>query len=206
MREKLVIFFILGSLSAFSQINLEKTFSSSTNNSSYSKISFTSIGDRLVENKLGWGSDTLQINIFNSDYTINKSIFLDQNIVGLQGVQFKEIKYISDNLFNSDSKIEFLCELFYKDSENAYWEGVVIINEDGELLLEVEGAFLEILKQYNSNKVECVIEIDNACKLILPVKNKGIYETKIYSLPGHLPISHDLNNGSVIYSPIASNN
>jgi len=132
---KKIVFYLLATVSVIvfsqrtnAQINLEHTFEGVVNFSNgmclYSWYASV-YGD--VDFYIG-GIDENQIKLYNTDYSLYKSINLPT------GYRAMTTNFLTKNLFNNDSKIEFLA--WIENEENSK---IIIINEDGVILYEVNG-------------------------------------------------------------------
>ena len=204
MKKLLFFLVILTCYPAWSQIVLEKTISNGTENSSFWSISFSKLGNKFVENNLGWGNDTILIKIYESNYSILRNIVIEEKKLNLEEVTFKEVMYISDNLFNLDDKVEFLCQIYYREAEGEIWKGVVVLNEDAQILHKIKNGNITSKWSYNSKKMEYVQKIDESYKLIIPIKSHSGNETEIYSLPGVLPETPKLLETMDLYPAITA--
>jgi len=111
------------------------------------------------------------IKIYNSDFTIWKTLKIPRK----KGYEIPIVSTISDNLFNKDSLIEFICQ-YNMNSDPAEQKGrIVILNENGEVLLSTVGYQYQI-KSFDTKTPKLVIS--------------DMYvnqEVKVYDLPGKLP-------------------
>jgi hypothetical protein len=114
----------------YGQITLQKTYNYST-----AVVKLETLGYKY------YLMDVLasQVRIYNMDHSIFKTI----NCSVPNGYYLADIKYVSENLFNSDSQIE-LAYTYYKyvptSSSYYYIYGAKVINESGSNLLTIDGA------------------------------------------------------------------
>ncbi|NTW33199.1 MAG: T9SS type A sorting domain-containing protein [Bacteroidetes bacterium] len=138
-------------------------------------INFEVSGERYVNiNREG-----KYISIYDMNHSLVKKI--NCSSFPLQyGTYMGEVLYLSDQLFNMDSKIEFLyCFTDQTTNPNTYYTG--IYNEDGEMLFS-ESAYAMI----NINVLQQQYPIYNTregAKIILSYPNG---HAKVFSLPGRL--------------------
>ena len=83
---------------------------------------------------------SLLLKIYNENHSIYKSIQLDENEMGLTEFTKRDGFYpfaISENLFDTDSKIEFLVNIHaYTSDYSEEISNTYIINEDGTVIFE----------------------------------------------------------------------
>jgi hypothetical protein len=114
----------------YGQITLQKTYNYST-----AVVKLETLGYKY------YLMDVLasQVRIYNMDHSIFKTI----NCSVPNGYYLADIKYVSENLFNSDSQIE-LAYTYYKyvptSTSYYYIYGAKVINESGSNLLSIDGA------------------------------------------------------------------
>jgi hypothetical protein len=120
-----------------------------------------------------------QCRIYNMDHSIFKTI----NCAVPGGYYLSDIKYISESLFNSDSKIELAYTYYqYVETTSSYYYnyGSKIINENGSNILTVDGAqYLYAIKTGETSYQFFAYCFDYS---VYPEK----VWTNIYSLPGTL--------------------
>lgn len=114
----------------FSQITLQKTYNYST-----SVVKLETFGYKYYLMDV----PNSQVRIYNMDHSVFKTINCSVPI----GYYLTDIKYVSDNLFNSDSQIE-LAYTYYKyvttSTSYYYIYGAKVINESGTVLQPIDGA------------------------------------------------------------------
>ncbi|MCD6011076.1 MAG: hypothetical protein K0Q79_938 [Flavipsychrobacter sp.] len=149
-------------LSAFAnaQISLDHTFSSS---SSASGIVLTSGGDKIAVRN----NSASQVNLYNHDYTLWKTITLPT----FSGYLINNHFYVSDNLFNSDNNIEMIVT-YTRVSPFGYKS--VIIDEAGNVLVDLDEASYMVVHYING-----------VYKLF--AHDFSAQTSKVYSLPGTIP-------------------
>lgn len=136
---------------------------------------------------------TNKIRFYDSSHNLTKTITINIQ----SGWDIRYIYLITDKLFNTDSKLEFLVES--RQPNDAYTD-LTVFNEDG-----VEGITFEIVDDFKLIKTP-----DNTYKLItfsqIPVNN-GKYEYKVYALDGTLDANQeDLLSKSIIQYPNPTSN
>ena len=127
-----------------------------------------------------------QCKIYNLDHSLLKTIKCNVP----NGFYLADIKFVSENLFDSDTGIEILCT-YYKYIETAtsyYYEyDSKIINEDGSNILTIDGARYNYINQTEEN----VFKLFSYC---FDYKNfPETVWTNIYNLPG-APVVSILEN------------
>ncbi|MDR1973641.1 MAG: T9SS type A sorting domain-containing protein [Bacteroidales bacterium] len=171
------------------QITLEHTFDGSTN---YSNTSYQNIGiDRYIQ----VNEDNNQIKIFNTDYSLYKTI----TITPPTGYELSSIFFLSMTLFNSNSKIEFLVRFILVSPTTetfSKYSSLKLYDEDGTMLKDFGTAYY--IYPYG------VFNIDNKFKLLISRQTyNGPTTTEVYSLPGNVTnaISGLEQNYSIQQSP-----
>jgi hypothetical protein len=131
-----------------------------------------------------------QCKIYNMDHSVWKTI----NLSIPAGMYLYDIKFVSETLFNSDSKVE-LAYIYYSYDTTLYYYTyyMKVVNESGIELLSVPGCGYPELKQ----------TIYGNTKMMAYVYNYAVYpstvNTMVYSLPGTIP------TGGVSESPAVNN-
>lgn len=152
----------------FGQITLQKTY-----NYSATVVKLETLGYKYYLMDVA----NSQCRIYNMDHSIFKTI----NCSVPSGYYLADMKYVSENLFNTDSKIE-LAYTYYKYIETAtsyyYIYGSRIANESGTTLLTIDNAQYVYVNQTDSDEYKLF-----AYCLDYSVFPEIIW-TNIYSLPG----------------------
>lgn len=110
-----------------------------------------------------------KLRIYNLNHTIWKTINLPAVANHVPGYT----SYLSEGLFNTDSKLE--VAVYYRNTTpNVYVHKIVIVNEDGNILNTVDSA--EVIKVFNAgnNSYKAIIEKDGD-------------RAAVFSLPGTIP-------------------
>ncbi|MEP7127233.1 MAG: T9SS type A sorting domain-containing protein [Chitinophagales bacterium] len=165
---------------ADAQIALQYSFPS-LNNASFSVIKFGLAGDHYVRSDYS----TNQITVYNLNQVLIKTINIPASVI----TQNYQVYYISDNLFDLDSSIEYLVN---KPVIPGVYTNTYIVKEDGTILLEVDSA--SHANYSNPNLISDFVDVyptPDGTKLILYKKNSGY---QVYSLPGSLPC-HECTDG-----------
>jgi hypothetical protein len=169
--KKLVFSFLMLILahSSMSQIMLEHTYPSSATLTQLSNSGYKYYAMDVLTN---------QCKIYNLDHSLWKTISLTIPA----GLYLYDIKFVSETLFNTDSKVELAYIYYSYDTTYYYYTYYTrVINENGFELLPIPGAGFLDLKTTTSN----------GTKLLAYVYNYSIYpstvNTLVYSLPGVLP-------------------
>lgn len=130
MKQILSTLILIFSISAgYGQITLQKTYNYST-----TVVKLETLGYKYFLMDV----PASQVRIYNMDHSIYKTI----NCSVPNGYYLADVKYVSQNLFNSDSQIE-LVYIYYKyvtASTPYYMYGAKVINENGSNLLSIDGA------------------------------------------------------------------
>jgi len=131
MKHILLTFILMISIVAvYGQITLQKTYNYST-----SVVKLETLGYKYYLMDV----PASQVRIYNIDHSLFKTI----NCSVPSGYYLADIKYVSENLFNSDSQIE-LAYTYYKyvptSTSYYYIYGAKVINESGSNLLNIDGA------------------------------------------------------------------
>lgn len=154
------------------QINLEHTFNDNVNFSRANYIS--SWGD--LEMFFYVDKDNSKIKFYNTDYSLYKTV----TITPPSGYKLSSVLYPSKNLFNTDSKIEFLI-IFdaITTPENINDDSLVrIYNENGIMIKDLGKSYMI---SYGIYKIGDQYKL-SLLKYIYPIP--VTYKTEIYSLPG----------------------
>lgn len=106
--------------------------------------------------------------LINTDHSVWKEITIPQKA----GFVIDGISYVTQQLFDMDDEIEYVCE-YYKDSPYMMIESV--LNEDGSEILTDTNTSFNVVKATN-----------NSFKYITKKWNVP-YTNRIYSVPGVLP-------------------
>lgn len=183
MKRNLVYFLIMICTSILSQ-TLEHTYSTDYYGKGLNYSFF--INDEL--NFYTLDRNARSISFYDSSHNLTKTTIINIE----SGWDIRYIYLISDKLFDTDSKLEFLVES--RQPNNAY-TNLTVFNEDG-----IEGITFEIVDDFKLIKTT-----DNEYKLItfsqIPVNN-GKYEYKVYALDGTLDASQEnLLSKSIIQYP-----
>lgn len=211
MKKLLVLTFLCSILSGFSQITLEKSGTTllETIKKSNGEIVFY---QKITDNNNNFSS----LKIYNEDLTLFKTVNLS-NIpskwislgqIGLNHQKFQiNSLLLSDNLFNSDSKLEFIVNgktaSFPDNSEHAYF----IINEDGVVLQTINADLITNYGQswssatlYQKSNGLSYLGLQIGETTMNHYKLNGDYVTSIVA-----PFSSDVKNTASVYPNPASN-
>lgn len=179
-----ISFLFLGLVSANAQINLEHTFTTD-----YGVTSFMTSTHGLMY----YSADSSQVKVYNSDYSLYKTITLPGRPVGAYGLVY----FFSDNLFDLDSGIEF--QVAYLKAPKVTYK---IIDDDGTVLKDLGE---DPYSGGSWGNPFYVIGTGSAVKLLRSsyddVSNKMIDE--IYSLPGTAPSNVNLLRSATLDQPAA---
>jgi len=210
MKMKNLIFIILltFSININAQITLEHTYDNASTlysnlNLYYDQlmiINFEVSGERYV--RINRNGKT--IDIYAMNHSLQKTINCSSFPLSMGGTPyFGDVLYLSENLFATDSKIEFMYCYQYSDSSTGGYAmfATNIYNEDGLILFSDTGAaavHLNIPMQqfpiYNTS---------NGTKMILSYRYG---QAKVFSLPGTLSQSiQEANNVLIVGQSSVSN-
>ena len=169
MKKLLFSFFLTlsVSLSVVGQITLEETLSVGPGQEGLTSFNTSNSGYKYLSgNNPDSGTDT--VTIYNQDWSIRRQVILP--------VGYYYLNSISDNLFNSDSLIEFVMVKVLSNGSGYEWTGS-IINELGQ----IQFTFPDTIRKGGDNEV---INFGSVFKFKYLTNN---YKYKIYTLPGTLP-------------------
>jgi len=168
------LLFIIGiifcSYGIYGQLSLEQSYAYSAN---VTKINSTTFKYFIMD------VPAAQCRIYNLDYSLYKTINLP--IPG--GEWLYDIRFVSEDLFNEDSKIELLYTYYKWIAQVSGVPGYYIyhskvISEDGVVLHDEPGALYSYVKEVSENKYSLFLYVYDLS--LSPIK----IWTKIYSLPG----------------------
>ena len=148
------------------QVTLEKTYDYSA-----TVVKFETLGYKYYLMDV----PSAQCRIYNTDHSLYKTI----NCFVPSGCYLYDIKFLSENLFDSDAGIELLYTWYRYNTDSAYYNyDSRIINEDGSELVYIQGALYNYINKTG----------DETYKLFSYCYDfSGFPEviwTNIYSLPG----------------------
>ena len=202
MKKLLFIALVALGMNAKAQITLEHTYdSAATWNTCYGNVSqlmivkFEVSGERYVKiNRCG-----RVMSIYDMNHSLIKNISLANlplnpstpaNIVG-------ELLYLSENLFNTDSKMEYmyLYNITGQRVTNIY-------NEEGILIFADSSCYPWVIPNYEEQQYP-IYNTSYGTKMILSYTNG---QAKVFSLPGTLTTSiHEANQSLLSASNLVSN-
>jgi hypothetical protein len=135
-----------------------------------------------------------QCRIYNLDHSLSKTI----NCTVPNGYYLADIKYVSENLFDSDSEIEIVYTYYkYVQTTDSYYYiyGSRIVNDNGSIIQTIDGA-----RYIYVNKTG-----DAEYKLFAYCFDYSVYPekvwTNIYNLPGILYSSIGITNDQSYPNP-----
>ena len=170
----IIALFTITAGSARAQINLEHEFSwlsaASVNlpTLGYKYYAMDAINNKCI--------------IYNTDYTIYKQI----NIPVPSGFYLVDLQFLSENLFNTDPKLEFLYVIYKFDSTLGYgMYSTRIMNETGTQLLQVDGGGYSVVYPAAQGSKLFIWMYDFSISLYS-------IATRVYGLPGTLTSSQVL--------------
>jgi hypothetical protein len=179
--KKLICLFpgIIAFMSLGAQLSLTHSFNFSAN---ITKINESEYKYYLMD------VSTSQCRIYNPDFSLYKAITLA--VPG--GEWLYDIRFVSENLFNSDSKLEMLYT-FYKwvitdqNTGDGYYEyHSMVVNEEGTILLDAPGALYSYVKETGIGEYSLFLYVYDFSL------NPESIKTNIYRLPGTVNEIYDL--------------
>lgn len=125
--------------------------------------------------------------VYNTNYTIYKQI----SIPVPSGYYLVDIQYLTENLFNTDPKLEFLYVIYKYDSILGYgMYSTRVMSEDGTQLLQVDGGGYSI-----------VYPAAQGSKLFVWMYDFSLsaysIATRVYSLPGSYTAGSGMPGGDI---------
>jgi hypothetical protein len=170
---------VLTITSLFAQVTLQKTYDYSA-----AVVKLETLGYKYYIMDV----PNSQCRIYNMDHSIFKTI----NCAVPGGYYLSDIKYISENLFNTDSKIELAYTYYqYVATTSSYYYnyGSKVVNESGTNLITIDGAqYIYAIQTGNTSYQFFAYCFDYA---VYPEK----VWTNIYSLPGTLVTATNIFGG-----------
>jgi len=128
-----------------------------------------------------------QCRLYHMDHTLWKTI----NLSVPAGMYLYDVQYVTETLFNADSKVELAYIYYSYDTTLFYYTYYMkIVNEDGAVLLSLPGcAFVDVIPSGTFGT-----------KMLAYVYDYSIVNwtlnTRVYSLPGTLVSAEDLPEGA----------
>ncbi|MEN8118091.1 MAG: T9SS type A sorting domain-containing protein [Bacteroidota bacterium] len=129
-----------------------------------------------------------QCRIYNSDHSLYKTI---NCTTPTNSHYLADVKFISENLFDNDAGIELLYTYYkYIPTQTSYYYEYdsKVINEDGSLIVNIDGARYNYVNQTGENEY----------KLFSYCYDYSVFPeiiwTNIYNLPGEPVVSARMNN------------
>ena len=187
MKKSIFLILFLFSLACYSQISLDFQTPMLLNYVRLNNSQTKYIDERSIQQQ-----QLSQFSLYNLDGSLFKTIQIPPKPNPSAGVQ--DIYWISTSLFDNDSTtIEYLI-VYYWDSIPGYAfqkNDARIIREDGTILLDEMNAIS------NNGAPPLIYNTEEGTKLLLQYRYADftIYQTKIFSLPGNLPVC--VNNAIV---------
>ncbi|MFI5263263.1 MAG: T9SS type A sorting domain-containing protein [Candidatus Kapaibacterium sp.] len=166
MKYFIVFFFIVIATTSRGQITLEHTYP-------FQLIQFVLVDSDEVK-YFRITSDT-SVDVFNADHSLYKTIRIPKPSSG-DGLY--KVQYLSRHLFNTDDKLELLCQSNARNTR--------VVNEDGQILFERDTCVPNYPLETGSGAVsESIVNTALGTKMFLTDLNAGT--TLVFSLPGKLP-------------------
>ncbi|OFX27990.1 MAG: hypothetical protein A2X08_15770 [Bacteroidetes bacterium GWA2_32_17] len=189
MKNIILIALITFGINATAQITLEQTYDSASNYSLTSElmiVNFEVSGERYV--RINMAGKT--IDIYDLNHSLIKSISYAGFPPNNNGIA--HIMYFSENLFNIDSKMEFMYVNFYG---NPSIVNTRIYNEDGTLIFQAD-SMAPLVTVYIPQQQFPIYNTTQGAKMILSNQFGG--KAKVYSLPGTLSTAIEQANGQLM--------
>lgn len=170
--------FVLLVLTNYAQVTLDKKYDYST-----SVVLLETLGYKYYLMDVPNG----QCRIYNTDHSLFKTI----NCGIPSGFFLSDIKFVSENIFDTDAGIELLCTFYKYYSNSAYYEyDSKIVNEDGSQILFIDGSLYNYIHETAENKYQLFSYCYDFS--VFPEK----VWTNIYNLPGIAVSAQYLNEKS----------
>jgi len=189
MKKLLLIAIIAFSLNAKAQITIEQIYDSASNFVLFSELKIVNLevsGFKYVKiNNLG-----KTIDFYNLNHSFAKSISFASFPQNTNNIT--QILYLSENLFNTDSKIEFMY-IYYQD--NPAVVSTLVYNEDGSLIFQAD-SMSPLCTIHVPQQQFPIYNTPQGTKMILSNQSTG--QAKVYGLPGTLSTAIAEANGQLI--------
>lgn len=184
MKNLLINVLFISTLSLRSQITLENSYPSPASNSNISFTRLTNAGDKFwIMDPLG---KTLKL------YDLNHSLWKTVNLPITTGQAISNVINVSDNLFDTDAKVEVMYVCAGTNYE------LKIINETGSVLKSLRTFYAYLANTTSGWKLMAAIDSLNK-----PFAKQWL---EVYSLPGNQPALSIINSGTdpltVLSSPM----
>lgn len=209
MKKQLLFGFLLSLISSslLGQITLEHTYPLTGDLDAF-KFTKLSVGDKytIVSTTTGANYSTtgVTINIYNTNHSLFKSITVPFfSLAANSSFSSVYVYNISDNLFSTDSKVEYMVEYQTRDEVTSkYGSFVRIYNEDGAALFSKDSTRAVYIDQNNQWSV---INTSGGTKMIIANAKWNDKSNEVYSLPGTLITAVTPNlkkNGGSLSNPV----
>ena len=144
------------------------------------QVKLTLNGYKYIE----FDEEAYTINLYNTNHSLFKAITIPTVS------PYPYISYISDNLFDNDSLVEYVIQTFNTD-------GIYIYKENGTLVFHRDSAMMDYGGTVFYNTEPIIFDgITTKMKLAIPTSTLYRYNVEIYDLPGPMPCV-DCSGGSV---------
>lgn len=189
---------------AFGQLTLEHSFTEERT-LAYSTPSETYYVSKTVDNKL---------KIYNSNYTLYKTVNVPMpaNYSVLSFASDNLDYIISKNIFNTDSKFEFLIAVYnYNNNSNSYETKLLLINEDGTLLKDFNPnpasiSYAEKFEIFHDSVLNVNKLVVHNESYITTINYNPIPQTDVYALPTSVLTTKEIQAGTKLSAfPIPTN-
>lgn len=200
MKKILIILLFAFGIKAKAQITLEHSYDSTStflwgSPNQLSIVKFEISGDRYVRISM----PTNAISIYDMNHILIKKISLASLPSSLNGTF--TILYLSEQLFDTDSKIEFMYIILTAGSPNIYH--TMIYNEDGTMLFK--GDSLAPLVNVNIPQRQLPIYNTSSSGTKMILSQQFDSTAKVYGLPGILSNAIQEGNGQLMQAQGISN-
>ncbi len=175
---------VLSLSNVFTQITKENTFSFGAD---CFPIHLQNNGTKYCTIDVNRSHKKSTIHFYNADHTLFRSItiqlnrFLDTSRYEKWGIWYKNI---SDNLFNTDDKIEVLFAIEAYGHNAEPYDAVFVLNEEGIRLFEKHNATFDMLNFYYGKQMQNIYQFNGDAKMILGCHKNDSFKHIIYDLPG----------------------
>jgi hypothetical protein len=168
----LVFLFVFSFGASQAQITLEANYPIA--NSNFNVLRFGLAGDKYVYVK----DSAKVIEIYSLNHTLEKSFSIPSFIVS----DFWNVRYISDNLFDADSAVEYVITDAISGFAGSH---LYVLKEDGSILLDRDSVSESYADDpFMASEFGMIIPTVGGSKMIFRQANSG---WQVYSLPGNLP-------------------
>lgn len=193
------------------QFTLEETYDFNLQEREFLIVDLGTSGKKYLS--IPQNSDTIYL--YNLNHTLFKSINTNINNMCPSGHSNNTpaFGYVTDNLFDSDSDVEYLMTVYCIDTIN--FSGgisrVFVVNEDENVLFMRDSAYAKYSYKTNEAEIRSIFNTPNGTKMIIYLQSNvwGLSPKafEVWSLPGTLPMMLEIESGlsEVTISPVPTN-